>query len=395
MKQRYNELSHEICVRSVLEALDKKWRRKDILLLMEKYGGVPRSLMLESIKEQNMNLRLEAAESIAYELEQRIEDLINGEKDALDFAPIVTTQRRDGATGKIRDIARLDIFHQILGHLLYHGLEPLLKARITPFQFASIPRRGQNGLVRKLKKSVWHVKYAVKLDVVSAYKSAQYESVIKILKKEIPNAEWIICCIEAISRIAPDGHLIIGGYLDAWLFNFLMSYAVVYLKSLYKTRRGKRTYTVKELVVYMDDFGLMGDNLHALDQAAYALSCWLDNNYQMKIKTGKATRIGERSAGKSASGLDIGGYVVRKGIVKIRRSIFRRARRQFLRAAREVDRTGTMSMFRAQKLIAYFGHFKHSNSRKAAENLRIKELLKIGRRVVGYHTRRYQEKCYI
>mgnify|MGYP004647996123 FL=1 len=395
MKQRYNELSHEICVRSVLEALDKKWRRKDILLLMEKYGGVPRSLMLESIKEQDMNLRLDAAESIAYELEQRIKDLMNGKEDALGFAPVITTQRRDGATGKIRDIARLDIFHQILGHLLYHGLEPLLKARITPFQFASIPHRGQNGLVRKLKKSVWHVKYAVKLDVVSAYKSAQYESVIKILKKEIPNAEWIICCIEAISRIAPDGHLIIGGYLDAWLFNFLMSYAVVYLKSLHKTRRGKRTYTVKELVVYMDDFGLMGDNLHALDQAAYALSCWLDNNYQMKIKTGKATRIGERSAGKSASGLDIGGYVVRKGIVKMRRSIFRRARRQFLRAAREVDRTGTMPMFRAQKLIAYFGYFKHSNSRKAAENLRIKELLKIGRRVVGYHTRRYQEKCCI
>lgn len=395
MKQRYENLTHELCVRAVLEALNKKWHRKDILLLMEKYGGVPRTLMLDSIREQDMTLRLEAADSIAYELEQRIQDLMDGVATDLDLEPVVTTKRKDGATGKIRDIARLDIFHQILGHLLYLGLEPLFKARITPFQFASIPGRGQNGLVKKLKKSVWNVKYAIKLDVVSAYKSAKYESVIKTLRKEIPNAKWIISCIEAISQIAPDGHLIIGGYLDAWLFNFLMSYAVVYLKNLHKTRRNKRTYTVKELVVYMDDFGLMGDNLKALEQAAYGLCCWLDHRYQMKIKIGKVTRICTRRDGKCTSGLDMGGYVVRKGIVIIRRSIFRRMRRQFLRAAREVDKTGTMPLFRAQRLIAYHGYLKHSNSRKAAKNLRETELLKVARYITGYHMRRCQSQCCI
>lgn len=39
MKQRYNELTHELCVRAVLDALDGKWKRRDIMTMVNKYGG--------------------------------------------------------------------------------------------------------------------------------------------------------------------------------------------------------------------------------------------------------------------------------------------------------------------------------------------------------------------
>lgn len=56
------------------------------------------------------------------------------------------------------------------------------------------------------------------------------------------NPESKICdrTAEIFKSVAPGGHLIIGGYLDAWLFNFVMSYAIRYLYTLGSTRRGKR-----------------------------------------------------------------------------------------------------------------------------------------------------------
>jgi hypothetical protein len=42
-----------------------------------------------------------------------------------------------------------------------------------------------------------------------------YADVIAVLKKEIPSARQLIAVMEYLGTIAPDGHLIIGGYLDA------------------------------------------------------------------------------------------------------------------------------------------------------------------------------------
>lgn len=57
---------------------------------------------------------------------------------------------------------------------------------------------------------------------------------------EIPKARYAIGLLKYLKSVAPGGHLIIGGYLDAWLFNFAMSYAIRYLYTLGSTRRGKR-----------------------------------------------------------------------------------------------------------------------------------------------------------
>lgn len=40
MKQRYNDLSHDLCVQAVLEAFEDKWLRRDVVQLANKYGGV-------------------------------------------------------------------------------------------------------------------------------------------------------------------------------------------------------------------------------------------------------------------------------------------------------------------------------------------------------------------
>lgn len=76
--KRYLSLNHEMCERAVLEAFDKKWFRRDYLATVEKYGGVSRAQLSSAARVNDWNPRLEAVNGIALEMEQRIEDLLDG-----------------------------------------------------------------------------------------------------------------------------------------------------------------------------------------------------------------------------------------------------------------------------------------------------------------------------
>lgn len=400
MKQKYEELTHDICVRAVLECFNGKWKRQDVLEVIEKYAGIPRRDILAETKSQEMWLRLEAAESIAYELEQRIDDLMNGEADDLDLDPVVIRPRPDGMTGKIRDIAQCSVMHQIFGHLLFLGLKPFLMAKILPQQYASIPGRGQTGLARKNKRYLRSRKYGItvvrKTDVHHAYGSTQYYSVIALIRKKLPNAKWIISVLTALGRIAPDGHLIIGGYVDAWLFNLVMSFALRHVLKLHTNRRIKKMYFVMAVLSYMDDSVLMGRRSASIKLAVRYMNEYLLANFGLELKSSnKESKLftveqerdmRKRGCRAKPPGVDIGGYVVHRTYTSIRPGIFRRIRRQFLRAARQVEGTGTIMLCRSRKLIAYFGYFKNSNTRHARENLNVDYLMVIARRVVSAHS---------
>ena len=99
MKQRYNDLSHDLCVRAVLEAFDDKWLRRDVVQLVNKYSGVSFAQMKQGKQNADMHPILEAAEGIALELEERILELLDGDEDALDLEPVKISIRPDGMTG--------------------------------------------------------------------------------------------------------------------------------------------------------------------------------------------------------------------------------------------------------------------------------------------------------
>ena len=61
-----------------------------------------------------------------------------------------------------------------------------------------------------------------KTDVVNAYASLKYDVCIELVMMEIPKARYAIGLLKYLKSVAPGGHLIIGVYLDAWLFNFAM-----------------------------------------------------------------------------------------------------------------------------------------------------------------------------
>ena len=372
------------------------------------YAGVSARALRAAESQQNVLPRLEAAEGIAYRLEEVVEELTHG--GTLDMRPVVISRRADGMTGKIRDICDLCVLHQLLGHLVKLGLDPLLHARILPCQCASVEGRGQTGLLKKAKRHIRSVKLGVmvcqKTDVEKAYPSLKYDVVIGLIEREIPSARWILTVLRAIAEYAPDGHLIIGGYLDAWLFNYAMSYALRYLQGVGKTRRGAFIPHVKRAEAYMDDFALLSSNPTAVRQATKRLGAWMREHLGLKVKckeseihlmTYEQERARKKCKNKGCPCLDMGGYKIHRGYVTIRPGIFLRIRRNLIRAWREIQRLGTVLLRRARKLMAYKGYLKWTNSQGVIEKYHVREILKVARSVISYHARRRKMiggKCY-
>ena len=229
------------------------------------------------------------------------------------------------------------------------------------------------------------------------------------MKKEIPAAKWLLLLVEALLNMSPRGCLIIGGYLDAWLFNLVMSYVLRYILSLEKVRRGTRQRLVVALVAYADDVAIMGRRLADLRSAARTAAKWTLKTFGLTFKPGgdevaflsieeeHRRRHLTRPAARGCPVLDIVGFVIRRTYTTVRRAIFRRARRQYLRAGREVDKSGTVPLFRAYKLASYYGYFTQTNSRKCSTTLRTEKIKPLACQVIGWATRQkeriHNEKC--
>ena len=388
MKQRYHELTHELCVKAAFACFEQKWHRPDFRALMWKYGGVSDQELRKEEDAQAVNAKLVAMEGVAYEMEQRILDLLDGDPDALELDPVKERPHIDGIKQKRRIIAECCVMHQCFNHLAVQGLMPLLMARILPQQHASIPGRWQVGCKRQveryLRRKSLGIRYALKLDVEKAYPNTHPAVVLGLLRREIPSARWLLALVEALLAMSPRGGLIIGGYLEAWLFNYVMSHALRYILSRGKLKRGAWQPLVVRLVAYMDDVCLLGRRRADLISAARQLAKWMRAELGLTLTMGDEVaflsieeehrRRHLKGAARGCPGLDIAGFVIRRTYTTIRKTTFLRARRQFLRAGRGMERAGYVPLFRAYKLVSYYGHFTETASRAVRERLRVDKL---------------------
>lgn len=377
--------------------------RTDVLRFVEKYSGIPRYEIFADTLNQSVIYKMEATDAIAYFVDQMIEDLMDG-NEIEDIDPVIIKSRPDGMTHKMRDIASLSIAHQLLGHVVKLGLDPLLHARILPTQHASIPGRGQTKLKNQigwyLRRTKYNINYATKTDVVHAYASVMYDDVIKVVKQEIPRGKWIIKGLEYLRDLAPGGHLIIGGYIDAWLFNLMMSYAIRDLMGQGSYRRGKFHPYVSVVVTYMDDFCILTETLTGARKAITALSKWFHNNMKLKIKQTSSilelysmederrARHMPRPGYRGCPAVDMGGFEIHRTYTTIRPRVFKRIARCYSRAWTELQNTGTIQRQRAANLVSRYGYVKQTTSKHLQWKYHVIEILKMAKCIVAHWSRR-------
>lgn len=130
------------------------------------------------------------------------------------------------------------------------------------------------------------------------------------------------------------------------------------------------------IVCYADDFTIYGD-VSKLKKAMKKATIWAHDKFGLKIKDiwqfyqvasfdEERENLEERRKGskKRTSGVDMMGYVVRRRYTIIRGRVFRRIRRQVLRAWEDFKAKGFIPWWRACRIAAYKGWIKHSNSLK-------------------------------
>lgn len=364
---KFNELA-------VVECFRNKRSRKDFQRLLCKTGKITKREIVEDQLNKDFKRTLEAESEVAKMLTQRI---INRD---LQLQSIRQFQRIDGLTQKLRDICQESPEQQVFEYIGVYALKPLFRAKILPIQYGSIPNKGgvagKRKIERLLRKKFHGKVVALKGDVTKAYPSVTIPVVMEMLRRDIGKNKVLLWFLGALMSNYPGNHLCIGGYLPAWLFNYVMSYVLRYIYEQAQIRRGKRNRLVYAIVCYADDFTIYGD-VSKLKKAMKKAAIWAHDKFGLKIKDiwqfyqvasfdEERENLEERRKGskKRTPGVDMMGYVVRRRYTIIRGRVFRRIRRQVLRAWEDFKAKGFIPWWRACRIAAYKGWIKHSNSLK-------------------------------
>lgn len=364
---KFNELA-------VVECFRNKRARKDFQRLLCKTGKITKRELTEDQLNKDFKRTLEVESEVAKMLTQRI---INRD---LQLQPIRQFQRIDGLTQKLRDICQESPEQQVFEYIGVYALKPLFRAKILPIQYGSIPNKGgvsgKRKIERLLRKKFHGKVVALKGDVTKAYPSVTIPVVMEMLRRDIGKNKVLLWFLGALMSNYPGNHLCIGGYLPAWLFNYVMSYVLRYIYEQAQIRRGKRNRLVYAIVCYADDFTIYGD-VSKLKKAMKKATIWAHDKFGLKIKDiwqfyqvasfdEERENLEERRKGskKRTPGVDMMGYVVRRRYTIIRGRVFRRIRRQVLRAWEDFKTKGFIPWWRACRIAAYKGWIKHSDSLK-------------------------------
>lgn len=372
---------------AVIECFRNKRGRKDFQHLLCSTGTITMREIAEDRLNGNISRIMNAETAVAKMLTQKIVDR------NLKLKQIRQFQRVDGLTQKLRDICQESPEQQVYEYIAVFALKPLFRAKIMQIQYGSIPKRGGVAGKRKIERLLrrkFHGKVTVvKGDITKAYPSVTVPIVMEMLRRDIGKNKVLLWFLEELMSNYPGNHLCIGGYLPAWIFNYIMSYILRFLYEQAQTRRGKRHRLVYAIVCYADDFSIYGD-ISKLKKAMKKATAWAQDKFNLKIKKAwqiyhvesfenekKNQEARKKKNKKRTPGVDMMGYVVRRRYTIIRGRVFRRIRRQVLRAWNDYKTKGFVPWWRACRIAAYKGWIKYSNSLKFRIKYCFDELLKL------------------
>ena len=204
--------------------------------MLIRYGGMTKEQVLADAEAQDYNRLIPATAGVAAEIARRIRA-----RD-LNLRPLRTFQRRDGLSGKLRDLCQATAMQQCMDYVAVGALRELFHAKIGPFQCASIPGRGQKYGKRQLEKWIRRDKLARhvrKGDIKKCYASLTPDKTMELLRRDIHKNQtllWFVGALLETHKRVTTG-LAIGSYLSQWLCNYALSYLCRYLEGMEKIRR--------------------------------------------------------------------------------------------------------------------------------------------------------------
>ena len=377
---------------SMRECLSDKWSRLDVAdFLTEFYPEDVTARQMEHMLQQNVSL----ADSLMDKAAKRIEWEIKNRK--VTFPEIRYSVRYDGNSGKLREIGVESIKQQIYDYVAVNALMELFERKIGKYQCASVPGRGQvygkKAIEKWIRKYPDKTRVGAKADVRHCYPSINTKKLMKLLRKQVKN-EDLLYLVETLIGSYKQG-LSIGSYLSQWLCNYYLSFAYHYAQQkLFKVqkRRGqeKRTRLFYKIIFYMDDILILGPRKADVKKAMLMMIQFFREELDLEIKPNwklfQVDYIG-KDGKHHGDCIDMMGYKIYRDRAEVRRSIFLRARRAYLRLRKQVQRRMEIALDLAYRCISYFGWFKHSDSTNFKKKYGIEQLMKYAKRRVSIESK--------
>ena len=376
----------DLIKRATYNCLERKYVRKDTLKLLRQYSNS--NLSLKDIK--NM-IKKDGKHSVYSYVENIIDGLRNELIERkLVLKPIVYKEKVDGSCLKVRTIGIQDVKQQIYDYIAIEGLQPMLK-RIGEYQCASIkgrgPIKGAQRIQRWLRNK--NIRYAGKADVKKCYENISRENMMKFLHKYVKN-DLLLWLINELLITFEHG-LSIGSYLSQFLCNLYMSQLYHEIsENMFRIRKHKngineRINLVDHVIFFMDDILILGTNSKDLHKAMKLIIKFAKDKMGLEIKpswTVFKTRLEDR---KNDSGqfIDMMGFRMYRWHTTIRRRVFKRIRKAYMRTLKCIKTHKTILVSLARKCLSYYGYIKHTDSFKFKKRYEVYEIVKYCKKVVS------------
>ena len=374
----------------VRDCVYRHWKRSDFKKLFLDHGLSRKQY--DEIRESKNKYELEPIiDNIAKDAVKRISDR------ELNLPPISITERRDRATGKLRQIGKQSAMQQIFDYIAVYSCMDIFKRRIVPQQVSSIKGRGQVYGVKMIQKHIIadnraeryakthnlrydkKCKYFVKLDIKGCYAAARVNIFIKLLKRDCANDDiiWLWHSLLITHCVGEYHGFIIGALTSQWACQYLISFLYRYAASLHKFRRAKSLKLISHIVIFMDDILLFGSDRRSLKFAVKSLMTFSKNFASWAIKPNwSIRRLAEVP-------VDMMGYTVdKKGKIALRGRNYIHSRRIRIR----FERKGYIALTSSKRILSYKGFYKYSDCRTASSLFQ--PCFKIASKVVSNHDRR-------
>lgn len=351
--------------------------------MFEEYSHIPSKTILHLIKTFGKTSVFPLVETVIDGIRQEI---LNRK---LVIKPIIYRKKIDPSSKKERDTGIQDVKQQILDYIAVEGLRPLF-CRIGEFQCASIKNRGQIMGVSQIKR--WmrniNIRYAGKLDIRKCYESINRKKLMHFLEIHVKN-ETLLWIINELINTFKQG-LSIGSYLSQFLCNLYMSQLYHQISEhMYRIRKHKkgtveRINLVDHVIFFMDDILILGTNIKDIHKAIKLIISYAKEEMGLEVKENWIAFKTKLSDKKNDSGqfIDMMGYRIYRWHVTIRRRVFKKIRRLYIRIYKWLKTHKYIPISQARRCISYNGEIKNSDSFKFKKKYHANDVFRICKKVV-------------
>ena len=382
----------------VFSCLEGKWARNDVAHFLSSYGKISITRVRKLVKSGEKYKLYWIVDVVSKEIRDNIKN------KTIKLPPIQYSERLDGNSGKIRTIGTQSIIHQCYEYVAVTATMELFKKKIGVYQCASIPKRGQSYGKRAIEKwltqDVNGTRYALKMDVKKCYPSIDQTKLKELLHRDLHKNSNLIYLLDTLIDMFDDG-ISIGSHLSQWLCNYYLSYAYHYIsEKLFTTRNRKNgkkdnIRLISHVLFYMDDIIVFGSNKKYLMKAMDMIQDYFNNVLHLTIKPDwRLFKVQYIDKDKKSHGtfVDMMGFRFYRGKTSVRRSIFKRLRRKFIKINKKLKKHEHIPVCVAQSTMSYWGWIKNTNSYKFTKRYNAKHVVDISKRIISNNSKEENKK---